>query len=183
MIQVTRTLEPVTVERLHKWLERHVRPALTPDVSNYAKGRQRCWLGVEPPLGPTQPFRKGLEIPEDRWHRLQELIDWQFDYCLVTYSGDVVPVGITPHRDASYADYEAYGLNVVGTCRFSYWEDRMGFGYTQKRSGIKYDDPPSHVVDLTPGQVTRFNCKNLHAAEPSPQRWGMNFWRAKPERS
>ena len=53
-------IDPETIRTVVDHLERHVAPHLAPDVSNYAKGRQRAWLQVEAPLGSTQPWRPGL---------------------------------------------------------------------------------------------------------------------------
>ena len=53
-------IDPDGVRVVVDHLERHVAPHLAPDVSNYAKGRQRAWLEIEAPLGPTQPWCPGL---------------------------------------------------------------------------------------------------------------------------
>jgi len=168
MIKIEKQID---TSNLLKWLET-LKPCLTSDVSNYAVGRQRLWLKVEPPLG-NQPYKPGFPINDKIWERLQEIIEWKFDYCLVTYSGDDA-IGIRPHRDSSYADYEAMGLNISGTCKFSYWNSRKSFGFS------KSTEPNEFIVlDLKPGDLIRFNCKNLHSAEPSPDRWNMNFWKKK----
>lgn len=158
---------------VEKWLESTVRPALRPDVSNYAKGRLRCWLNNEPTLSSPTRILPGFEVRDEIISRLAELIEWDFDFCLVTYSGDETPIGISPHRDAAFANFDAMSLNVSGECRFDYWEDRGA----SKKTG------PSHSLILTPGDVTAFNCKHLHAATPGPKRWNLNFWRAKPPKA
>lgn len=131
MIEVVRSVPP---EKVVKWLEDKIKPALTPDVSNYAKGR------------------------------LRDLIGWDWEYCLVTYSGERDEgISISPHRDASYADYEAWGWHLSGTAEFQYWEGRHAFGYAPNSQ--EFDpkvDPPTHTLSLKPGDVLRFNCKNLH---------------------
>jgi hypothetical protein len=162
------------------WLEKSVFNHLTHDVSSYARGRNRAWLRIEPPLGPTQSYREGLFVSDPIWYRLQEIINWEFDYCLVTFSGREIPIGIAPHRDSSYADFEAYGLNVSGNCKFSYWNDRESFSSSPSTGKFPLPGPPSHVLNLLPGDLVRFNCKNVHAAEPSINRWNMNFWKKKP---
>lgn len=179
MIEIYRRIDEAACRRLQAWLESTVKAHLKPDVSGYARGRMRVWLDVEPSL--TDPVRlsKGLPVSEFVKQRLFDLIGWSFDYALVTYSGDEKPIGITPHRDARYADYEAVGLNVSGTCDFSYWEGRKSFG--KSRSVVEHHphvDPPTHSLFLEPGDVIRFNCKNLHSAQPSACRWNINFWRA-----
>lgn len=176
MIEVISGIETIAIE---KWLVKSITPHLRPDVSNYAKGRMRAWLRTEPPLSTKQQTKSGIEVSDKIWNRLQEIINWSFDYCLVTYSGNEVAIGISPHRDSSFAAYEAMGLNVSGTCRFSYWNERNGFDATKPTNKFPVEGPPSHVVELKPGDLVRFNCKNVHAAEPSTNRWNMNFWKRK----
>jgi hypothetical protein len=163
------------------WLERDIKPFLTNDVSSYARGRARAWLGTEPML--FAPFK---DVPAVQVHstilpRLREIIDWDFHYCLVTFSGERA-TGISPHRDAGYADYEAYGLNIIGDCTFSYWNDRRYFGQGPSSGLAPATSPPTDVLKLQEGHIFHFNCKNLHSAEPSPNRWGMNFWRRTTKR-
>lgn len=180
MIEITKKLPSETTERIWAWLENHIGPHLTEDVSSYARGRKRAWLNIEPTL--TNPVRElpAVYVPEAYMKALAERIEWEFDYCLVTFSGVLDAKGIAPHRDASYADYEAYGLNVSGTCLFNYWNGRPSFGEAVEK--VVYNPKvhkPTHRFMLEPGEILRFNCKNLHSAEPSPARWNMNFWRRK----
>jgi hypothetical protein len=194
MIEIYKTLP--NPEKLQAWLEKIVRPALRPDVSNYAKGRLRAWLGQEPMLFAPFDTKPGVPVDQKLLDRLAELIEWPFDFCLVTYSGDTTPVGIAPHMDAGYADFEAHSVHVSGQCRFDYWMNRPTLGrgpatgdfhldrtdYTVRRS-----EPdgrpvmPTTVALLQPGDVIRFNCKNPHAALPDVKRWNLNFWRRKPK--
>ena len=53
-------IDPDTLRTVVGHLDRHVTPHLAPDVSNYARGRQRAWLQVDAPLGrPTRtPARR-----------------------------------------------------------------------------------------------------------------------------
>jgi len=144
------------------WLETYVRPHLTLDVSHYARGRLRCWLGTEPHLGGGQA-RPALDISDEAWKWFEQAIGWRFDYALCTFSGAESQTGILPHRDAGYAARQAVGWNISGTCLFRYWSP----------------DELAKEICLNPGSVIRFDCKNQHSAEPSVNRWAMNFWRAK----
>lgn len=178
MIEIVKTLDVDTLSKLQAWLEGIIRPNLKLDVSNYAKGRKTLWLRYEPQLNSSQ-VHQGFPVSDGIWNRLQELIEWRFDYCLITNSGSE-STGIAPHRDASYASYEAYGLNVNGECEFYYWESRKSFGYS--KASITLDakvDRPTHKLVLKPGDVVHFNSKNEHSAIPSPNRWNVNFWRKK----
>lgn len=159
------------------WCCRYLRPYLTPDVSNYARGRQRCWLGDEPPLGKGSS-KPGVPVDDATWSVLERWIEWRFDYCLVTFSGND-GIGILPHRDASFANYEGVGWNLSGQCCFRYWEERISFGRSLAVRRFGPDDPPTCTVEMVPGTLVRFNTKNLHSASPTDSRWGMNFWRAK----
>ncbi len=168
MITLVNTL--ANAEQITAWLERSIRPHLRTDVSSYARGRLRAWLGKEPTLTSPTRLLPGTPVDTRILHRLEELIGWRFDYCLATYSGDQNATGISPHRDASFADFEAYGLHLSGECRFDYWEAR----------DANANKPASTSLFLQPGQLLRFNCKHLHAATPGLQRWNLNFWRTKP---
>ncbi len=50
-------IDPDTLRTARDHLDRHV----APDVSYYARGRQRAWLEIEAPLGPTQPWRSEID--------------------------------------------------------------------------------------------------------------------------
>lgn len=158
-------LAPVDPTMVVPWLEARVRPFLKPDVSNYAKGRMRAWIGTEPSLHRAFPPKPGIDVSDEEWAWLQGLLAFPFDYALVTWSG-AEATGILPHRDAGYAAPVALGWNLSGTCRFDYFEEETG--------------SPSHSLALMAGDVIRFDCKKRHAAQPSANRWGMNLWRAKP---
>jgi hypothetical protein len=175
MIEIARSIP--NPAKIAAWLETTIRPTLRPDVSRYARGRLRAWLGVEPQLVAPHADRPGVLVPEKILTRLRELMEWDFDYCLVTYSGDEVAVGISPHRDAGCLSYEGYGLHLTGECRFDYWSSRQSF--TGPGRVVEVGEEPTHSLLLQPGEVVRFNTKNLHAASPGVGRWNINFWRKK----
>lgn len=128
MIEIYNSIPEHRRAALEHWLRDQVRPHLKPDVSGYARGRLRAWLEVEPSLTNPVTHRPGLPVgsstdglaacrflqlkrrqsPGFTLDALATLIDWRFDYCLVTFSGDEQPIGITPHRDARYADFEEW---------------------------------------------------------------------------
>jgi hypothetical protein len=85
-----------------------------------------------------------------------EILGINYDFCLAHYSGDR-SIGIQPHRDASYANREAYGINL-GRCDFT-----VG----------------NNIYKLNGGEVYSFDCKTLHSADPSTNRWALNLWTAK----
>jgi hypothetical protein len=176
------SIETRQIQLPEKWtdlaFERRFGLQMKLDPSTYAKDRKIVWLGKEPPLSRSGSVKPGMSWPVALKERLQLIIGWEFDYCLLTYSGSERAYGIQQHRDAGSLSYEAYGLNLTGTCTFEYWEQRRGFGPGQSH-GNPESGPPSHIISMTPGTLVRFNSKNPHAAYPSPNRWAMNFWKAK----
>ncbi len=47
---------------LTAWLEQYVKPRLGSDVSGYARGRRRAWLGTEPALTDSYKAAYQLEL-------------------------------------------------------------------------------------------------------------------------
>lgn len=168
-----RELTPIDTFRLHAWLETRIKPLLKPDVSSYAKGRLRLWLSSEPSLAAPARIIRPAPIPDSYLYRLQDVIGWEFNFCLATYSGDGGSEqgegkGIRPHRDAGYAAPIARTLQIAGEAQFNYWEDR------EARPSDKFTP---YVI--RPGCYFEFNCKHLHQCRPRPGRWALHFWRAK----
>jgi hypothetical protein len=85
------------------------------------------------------------------------LLDFEPTYILVTYSGDSAS-GINWHRDSTYAAPIAATINL-GPCKF----------------GLN-DYKEEKWLDLKGGEVITFNCKQLHCAIPSPNRWAIHCW-------
>lgn len=179
MIEIAKQVP--NISKVEDWLNSYIRHYLKPDVSSYAKGRLRTWLQKEPTLTSPTRILTGTPVDDRILDRLRDLIGFPFDFCLVTYSGDDTPIGISPHRDASYADFEAYALHVSGECRFDYWQGRKAFGKApNEREFDPKSEAPTDSLLLSPGDVVHFNCKNVHAASPGVKRWNINFWKAKP---
>jgi hypothetical protein len=135
----------------------NIKSNLTADISQYAKNRQRAWLN-----GLGEPHLSYPKISESTQNQAIDQFIWDklginYDFCLAHYSGDKAS-GIKPHRDASYANREAYGINL-GICKFTIADK---------------------TYELSGGEIYTFNCKVIHSADPSPHRWGLNLWTAKP---
>ena len=169
-IQPVFRLADATARAVAGHLDRHVAPHLTPDVSNYARGRQRAWLEIEAPLGPTQPWRPGLA--SDRlwpwlvrvWRRFHPASEPALGLAI---RGDV---GIAWHRDAAYAKSDALIVNL-GPATFEIDAERDS---ANGRPG----DPVS--LDLRPGDVIAFDCKHQHrVVDADPARWSIVLWRLK----
>ena len=91
---------------------------LSLDQSNYAKGRWRAWIISEYSL-----LHRDFRPPQIRsnilWNFSKEIWE-EAEIGLLTYSGDENASGISLHRDAGYADFQAVGVNLTGTCKFTY---------------------------------------------------------------
>ena len=163
------------IAAVQAYVEKYFRHLLLSDISTYATGRQRLWLGEEPSLsarGPSGASCNNEKAMEFR-NRAKTLLGFNFDYLLLTFSGTEAPVGIELHRDAGSLSYEAYGVNISGTCKFTYHEQRRGFGPGAAQTTV------IHEVMMEPGSIVRFNSKNPHSAEPSINRWAFNAWKKK----
>ena len=177
------------------------RSLLTPDHSQYANERLRCWLGAEAPLTDSRGF---LPVPEAfgydsrLWIWLDKFckhhLDFEPELALLHVGGancgdpEEAPeqghggeCGILQHRDAAYADFCAVGINIIGEATFGYrshypHQDR----WTPTAEQIR--NPPLEHVKMTAGTCVKFNCKNPHFAQVGPNRWCINAWRVSAKR-
>jgi len=136
------------------------------DISRYAFNRQRYWLNNEWDLK-DRCFKPAVK-DERLWNYCKHWMP-DADLGLVVYGS----VGITPHRDDSYADYRAVGINLGQVKSWYYDCQYPKFHWTK-------DTNPSNpkYYDLEVGGVYEFNCKNPHAAiEPAADRWAIFLWR------
>ncbi len=172
---------------------------LTTDVSNYAKGRRRAWLGLEAPLSDNRLFMK--VHPEFSYRSI--LWDWLAFYCEANLAfkpeiallhvggadcsepeenatdGRGGECGITMHRDAGYADYRAVGINLTGNAVFGY---RQCYPSVHKWTAQQDEAAELQRVVMTPGTSVVFNCKNPHFGQAGPNRWCINAWRISHKR-
>jgi hypothetical protein len=182
------------------YVEQH-RSLLTPDHSQYANERLRCWLGAEAPLTDKRTF---LPVPapfgyDSRlWIWLDKFCKLHFNFepevALLHVGGancgdpEETPdqghggqCGIMQHRDAAYADYRAIGINLIGEATFGY---RSHYPYQDRWTAIPQQnkDAPLEHVQMTAGTCVAFNCKNPHFAQVGPNRWCINAWRISAKR-
>jgi hypothetical protein len=173
----------------HIIINRH---KLTADVSNYAKGRLRAWIGLEAPLTDKQKFKVAPFGFKDK------LWIWLNDFCKnkLNFSpeigllhvggadcsdpedepldGNGGECGIKRHRDAGYADFRAVGINLIGEATFGY----QSFYPNQDRwSKEQNANAKLEIVKMSRGTCVVFNCKNPHFAQVGPNRWCINAWR------
>ena len=163
-------LAEATARAVAAHLDRHVAPHLAPDVSSYARGRQRAWLEIEAPLGPTQPWRPGI-ASERLWPWLVKV--WQRLHPASEPALGLAihgPTGIAWHRDAAYARRDALIVNL-GPATFEIDAER------ESANGRPLD-PVS--LDLRPGDVIAFDCKHQHRViDADPARWSVVLWQLK----
>ena len=169
MFERITTLTSSTAENVRTHLET-LNSNLIPDISNYAPGRKRFWIQTEFPLSlKYQSFRAGVQDPK-LWGWLQQVwqksgLEGQPETALAIY-GDV-PIQF--HGDAPCAAKNAIQINLGGTT-FVHDSSPPVRGQRNKPSS-----PIEHTLDM--GEVSRFNCKHLHATvEPEPDRWSIIVW-------
>lgn len=189
---VQASINPKVIEYLEE--NKHL---LVPDVSNYAKGRYRAWIGMEAPLTDKVPFKEapfGYETPLWKWLTLfcDKYLNFVPEVGLVHIGGadcsdpEDNPVdggggecGIKMHRDAGYADFRAIGINLKGVATFGY---KAFYPDQDKWSKEGNPNPPIQTVKMTTGTAVAFNCKNPHFAQVGPNRWCINAWRISNKR-
>lgn len=144
------------------------------DVSNYAKDRQRFWIGTEYPLSlKYQQFRSGVRDARlEKWIRTvweQSGFPGRPESPLAIY-GDV-PIEF--HPDAPCAAPNAIQVNLGGTV---FVHDTVPAGPANRNGRIYTPTAPiEHTLDR--GEVTRFNCKHVHSTvDPQPDRWSIIVW-------
>ena len=170
MIRQLKQLNADTTNHLIDLCQQHI--TLTRDVSNYAKDRKRSWLRYEAPLAEHRPWLLGNQNPI-LWNAILEIcsqISFVPELGLASLGGE-----ISPHRDASYADYRAIGINL-GRTTFGYKHAYPEFRWVPDSQQIS--PPIISLTEMTGGEVFEFNCKNQHwTSNVASDRWSINLWR------
>ena len=160
-------IDPETVRTVVDHLERHVAPHLAPDVSSYARGRQRAWLETEAPLGPTQPWRPGL-ASHRLWPWLAAVwrrIDPEPQLGLAVHGS----TGIAWHRDASYAHARAALVNL-GPCTFEL-DRAVPRAHAEPRATVNDTARRGGQFSVSPG--------GQFSLSLDTSRWSVVLWRLK----
>lgn len=143
---------------------------LKPDISRYAKGRQRFWFKAEWDLR-HKKFRKAIQI--ERLDNYLQALGISYDLGMIAYGEN----GIHWHRDDSYANFVAYTINLSSK--------PFEWGYQPNYPGYQYSkqvDAKKQIYLLQPGDIIKFNCKNPHATlGKDPERWAISLWTVKPK--
>lgn len=170
-IEILGKVSEEKVEQLRSHLETHLKPILQNDKSNYALLRQVAWVGAKWDLK-DKDFKPGVQD-----NKLMELVKQVYpdaDIVLVTYSENS-GAGINYHRDDSYAATEARSINI-GNSDWGYRAAKERMAWTREEN----QDAQYQEFKLESGTVTRFNCKNEHAAlNTEAGRWSINIWSIK----
>lgn len=169
MLEQVSTVHPDVLAAVTDHLATTVAPLLTADVSNYAAGRQRCWLEAEAPLAASRPWADGLHDVRlwDWLTRLCRRAGFTPDVGLVSLGGS-----IRRHRDAGYANALALSVNL-GPALFHYEHLHPAFAWTPEAP----EAGPVDEYELVGGEVLRFNCKNPHSAQAlAADRWAIQVW-------
>lgn len=126
-----------------------------PDKSSYTSDRQILWIGNQPLFGKE---RREIAGHGDRIIKeVADLIYPDHDYILI--AGGNTEIGM--HRDASYAAPKAISINLGGEAYFEY-------GNAPQR--------------LEHGEITEFNCKELHGIlEADQDRIVIAIWQRNPK--
>ncbi len=170
-IEIMGKVSSEKVEQLRSHLETHVIAVLETDKSNYAPGRQVAWVGAKWDLK-DKDFKPGVQ--DDKLMELVKQVYPDADIVLVTYSENP-GAGINYHRDDSYAATEARSINI-GNSDWGYRAAKERMAWTKEEN----KDAPYQEFKLESGTVTRFNCKNEHAAlNTEAGRWSINIWSIK----
>lgn len=167
-------VEPNTLKELTEHCQK-LKPLMTKDVSKYAKKRYRLWLFHEALL--TKQRIKPAHFDQRLWNFTQR-IHRGGNIALLAFGGEIAPDKISDarilwHRDDTYAQDWAYGVNFGG---------QAIFGYNTARDS---SDPQAQTVQrirLEPGDIYRFHCKHQHAVlDHEPGRFSLNIWTVKTD--
>lgn len=170
-IEILGKVSEEKVDQLRSHLETHLKPILENDKSNYALLRQVAWVGAKWDLK-DKDFKPGVQ--DDKLMELVKQVYPDADIVLVTYSENP-GAGINYHRDDSYAATEARSINI-GNSDWGYRAAKERMAWTREEN----QDAPYQEFKLESGTVTRFNCKNEHAAlNTEAGRWSINIWSIK----
>jgi hypothetical protein len=170
-IEILGKISSEKVEQLRQHLENYIKPVLESDKSNYAPGRLLAWVGAKWDLK-EKDFKPGVR--DDALMKLVLQVYPDADIVLVTYS-EQPGAGINYHRDDSYAAIEARSINI-GNSDWGYRAAKEQMAWTkEENTAATYQE-----FKLESGTVTRFNCKNEHAAiNTEAGRWSINIWSIK----
>ena len=173
MNHVIALMSPQEVETTRAIIAAEIEPMMSADVSTYARGRRRAWLGPEPRLGAKRGSNaaQGYYPGPGNTHTAAEAFCRRVWQRFLPEEPPLGPIlvtsgtqGISPHRDASYARPIALTINL-GDALWLHNADR----HSQARDGLT-------EIRLTGGEILAFDCKHIHACRPAPDRFAIHLW-------
>lgn len=179
MLKIVKILSVERQEELRSYLDER-RCFLERDISKYAVGRQRYWLQHEPKLtGGGKEYKPAYRLSR-LWSFCSATYSHAITHCDLSYTPTAAvglvaygDVGISKHRDDTYADYPAVTINLSTTpTLWSYTLCYPEFKYSKQNENAEEE-----IHELPPGAVVLFNCKNPHAVVRCDKtRYSINLW-------
>lgn len=141
------------------------------DVSRYAPERHRMWLFHEANL--QSPPKVKEAYFDDFWWKIAQKIYPGSQIALLTFGGKSNEVNsdgrIDWHRDHTYAEELAYGINFGAKAEF-------GYDYNRQAGDRR-------TITLQPGDIYKFNCKHTHAIlSHEDRRFSIIFWKIRKDK-
>lgn len=173
MNQVIALMSPQEVEATRTIVAAEIEPMMSADVSSYARGRRRAWLGPEPRLGARRGSNAAQGYYPGPWntHAAVEAFCRRIWRRFLPEEPPLGPIlvtsgtqGISPHRDASYARPIALTINL-GDALWLHNAER----HSQQHDSLT-------EMRLTGGEILAFDCKHIHACRPAPDRLAIHLW-------
>jgi hypothetical protein len=161
-IKLINKVDSKSLEELRSFCQ-SIKPYMTSDNSNYAKGRKRLWLFHECNLRNTELIR-GFGIFDNRLRNFCQRVFPGCNIGLISYGGEGSTGTIDWHRDHTYSQPIARTINL----------GESTFGYDLNREG-----GDRRELKLRDGEIIEFNCKHPHAllSIDSKERFGINLWK------
>jgi hypothetical protein len=157
-MKIIRQLSRETTNHLVDYINERLRPLAKAEQAKCARGRQQLWLQAEP----NYTSRKYMQAYSDSklWAFCKRIYPYA-DLAQIYFADG--HIGINWHRDAAYAQPDARIINL-GNVRLE----------------TKLDNGETIGLELTGGEVIKFNSKLLHRAVPRDEaRIGIGLWAAK----
>jgi hypothetical protein len=154
-VQVIKRLLEYKTAQVKDYIVENLLPVATPEQAKCARGRLNLWLEAEPVYSIKK--YKSAHHDERIWQFIKRIYPQAALAQVYFATGNI---GINWHRDASYAKPEAYILNLGKVCLES-----------------KSNQGKVTSLELTGGEIIRFNSKLLHRAIPREEsRVGIGIW-------
>lgn len=155
-MKIIRTLSPELVTQIRDYINATLLPQATSETAKCARGRKQLWLEAKP-IYSNRTYVSAIH-DERLWSFVKRTFP-DVDLAQVYFGNR----GIDWHRDAAYANSQAYIINL-GICTLQ----------------TKLNDGTLISHELTGGELIEFNSKLEHRCiDVHPERIGIGCWSAK----